>query len=188
MTELFTKYWRWGLVALMAAGLYGLNAAFGLTEMVSIESLQVWMQAAGPLGVLGFVVAFAVGNLLSLPGLVFIIASLLAYGKVSGALVAMRGSLAALTLNFWMVRLVGGTPKSAPKGRAARILGRLKDRPVGTVFLLRNFMLLSPPLNYALALSSIRYRDYMVGSTLGLLAPIGLYAVFLDRLVSWGLI
>lgn len=183
-TTLIVKHWRWGLVALLALGLLGLNEVFGLTELLSTEALQAAMIDAGPLGAVAFVGVFAVGNLLSVPGLVFIIASLLAYGKLTGTLVALAGSLAALTLNFWAVRLVGGTPKSAPTGRAARILGRLRDRPVGTVFVLRNLMMLSPPLNYALALSTIRYRDYMVGSALGLLAPIGLYAVFLDQLIT----
>lgn len=186
VSELVTRYWRWGAVALLAVGLYAANNALGLTDMVSTEALQVWMLEAGAPGVLLFVLAFAVGNLLSVPGLVFIVASLLAYGKLAGALVALLGSLAALTLNFWAVRLVGGTPKPAPAGRAQRILRRLSERPVQTVFVLRNLMMLSPPLNYALALSSIRYRDYMVGSALGLVAPIGLYAVLLDRLVGCG--
>ncbi|MFT5679447.1 MAG: putative membrane protein YdjX (TVP38/TMEM64 family) [Myxococcota bacterium] len=188
VTETFTKYWRWGLVALLALGLLGLNAAFGLTDLLSIEVLKTAMADAGPLGAVVFVGVFAVGNLLSVPGLVFIIASMLAYGKVTGTAVALVGSLAALTLNFWTVRLVGGAPKSTPTGRAARLLARLSERPVGTVFVLRNFMMLSPPLNYALALSTIRYRDYMVGSALGLLAPIGLYAVFLDQLISYGIL
>ena len=164
-----------------ARGLYLLNARLGLTEQLSVEALQGWMIEAGLLGAVGFVGVFALGNLLSIPGLVFIIASLLAYGKVVGALVALLGSLAALTLNFWAVRLVGGTPQAIPTGRAARLLRGLQARPIGTVFLLRCLMMLSPPLNYALALSPIRYRDYMLGSALGLIAPIGLYAVFLEQ-------
>ncbi len=188
MIELFTRYWRWGLVGLLALGLAGLNEALGLTEALSAEVLPAAMVQAGPIGMIAFVGVFAVGNLLSVPGLVFIIASLLAYGKLTGAAVALVGSLAALTLNFWVVRLLGGTPKASLTGRAARLLQGLTDRPVKTVFVLRNLMMLSPPLNWALALSTIRYRDYMVGSALGLLAPIGLYALFLDRLITCGLL
>jgi len=174
----------------MAVGFYALGAALGLTEYLSTETLQIWMRAAGLPGAIGFIAIFAVGNLLGVPGLVFIVASLLAYGKGTGMAVALLGSLAALTLNFWTVRLVGGSTKApeAPTGWTARVLGGLSRRPVRTVFVLRNLMILSPPLNYALALSSIRYRDYMAGSTLGLLAPIGFYALFLDRLAAWGLI
>ena len=73
-----------------------------------------------------FVLVFAVGNLLSVPGLVFIVASLLAYGKLTGALVALLGSLAALPLNFWVVRTVGGKASPAPQGRAARLLQGLQ--------------------------------------------------------------
>ena len=187
MTEMFTRYGRWGLVVLLALGLYLLSVSLDVSAHLSTEALRAWMLQAGPLGVVAFVALFAVGNLLSVPGLVFILASLLAYGKVMGTVVALLGSLAALSVNFWVVRLVGGkAAATAPTGRAARLLAGLSSRPIGTVFVLRCLMMLSPPVNYALALSSIRYRDYMAGSLLGLIAPIGLYAVFLDRLLACG--
>ena len=42
-----------------------------------------------------------------------------------------------------------------------------------TVLLLRLVLWMAPELNYALALSNVGYRPYLVGSALGLVAPIG---------------
>jgi len=39
-----------------------------------------------------------------------------------------------------------------------------------------------PPLNYALAMSGIRFRDYLVGTLLGLPLPIMAYCLFFDYL------
>jgi uncharacterized membrane protein YdjX (TVP38/TMEM64 family) len=55
----------------------------------------------------------------------------------------------------------------------------LDDHPIRTVFLLRLVFWMSPPLNYGLAMTEIRLRDYLVGSGAGLVAPIaGLCVAF----------
>jgi uncharacterized membrane protein YdjX (TVP38/TMEM64 family) len=39
-----------------------------------------------------------------------------------------------------------------------------------------------PALNYALALSGVRFRTYLLGTLLGLPLPIALYCLFFDYL------
>jgi uncharacterized membrane protein YdjX (TVP38/TMEM64 family) len=41
-----------------------------------------------------------------------------------------------------------------------------------------------PALNYTLAMSGIRFRDYLIGTLLGLPIPIALYCVFFDYLAK----
>ena len=64
------------------------------------------------------------------------------------------------------------------------MLARLDERPVTTVIVLRTLLWLAPPLNYALALSSIRFRHYLIGSALGLLLPVAGAALFFDWLFA----
>jgi len=47
---------------------------------------------------------------------------------------------------------------------------------------LRLVFWLAPPVNYALALSKVRLRDFILGSVLGLLVPIGIATFFFDWL------
>ena len=42
----------------------------------------------------------------------------------------------------------------------------------------------APPLNYALALSGVRLRDYLVGTLIGLPLPIAAYCIFFDLLAT----
>ncbi len=59
------------------------------------------------------------------------------------------------------------------KQRHAKILlSKLDERPILVVFLIRLVFWIAPPLNYALALTKIRFRDYMIGSVAGLILPV----------------
>ena len=57
-------------------------------------------------------------------------------------------------------------------------------RRIRTVFLLRLFLWLAPALNYALALTHVKYRDYLIGSALGLIVPVAGAALLFDWLFA----
>lgn len=42
----------------------------------------------------------------------------------------------------------------------------------------------APALNYTLALSGISFREYMIGSLIGLPLPIFIYILFFDQLLA----
>ena len=55
-------------------------------------------------------------------------------------------------------------------------------RPLRTVVLLRIVLWMSPQLNYALALTGISFRNYLLGSAFGLIWPIVIMALFFEEL------
>jgi hypothetical protein len=59
---------------------------------------------------------------------------------------------------------------------------QLDARPVVSIVVLRVLLQTVPALNYALAMSGVKFRDYLVGTLLGLPLPIALYCVFFDYL------
>jgi uncharacterized membrane protein YdjX (TVP38/TMEM64 family) len=65
------------------------------------------------------------------------------------------------------------------------MLGHLDARPIRTVFALRLVLWLAPALNYALALTRARFRDYAIGSALGLILPVAGAAILFDWLVTF---
>ncbi len=54
----------------------------------------------------------------------------------------------------------------------------------GDASLLRVVFQTVPALNYTLALSGVRARDYLIGTSLGLPLPIALYCLFFDYLAK----
>jgi uncharacterized membrane protein YdjX (TVP38/TMEM64 family) len=184
--EIEVSFWRQygprlALLAALLVGTYVVGTTTGLTEQLTIENIRTTMTTAGAWGLLAFLGAFMLGNLLQVPGLVFVIAAIVAYGRVAGWAVGLGGALLAVSSSFWVVRLVGGRPLGAITHPWMRkLLGRLGDQPIRSIVLLRLFFLMSPPVNYALAMTDVRYRDYLVGSLLGLLAPLTLLAIFVE--------
>jgi uncharacterized membrane protein YdjX (TVP38/TMEM64 family) len=168
---------RWGRIAAFVVLVVGLVVAgrlSGLTAELSTERVRTTMMAAGVWGPILFVLAFCLGELVHVPGTVFVAAAVVAYGRVGGGALALVGAIISVSASFVVVRWVGGKPLGAIRWRFMhRILAYLEGHPVRTVLILRLVLWMAPELNYALALSNVGYRPYLVGSALGLVAPIG---------------
>lgn len=163
---------RLGLVLVLVT-LFVLASVTGVRELLTPARLQQAVADAGLWGFGLFVVCFSVGQLLQVPGVVFILVARAAWGPVLGFANAYVGALVAAGVVFLLVRTVGGKPLGRITwGPARRVLAGLERRPVLTIASLRAVLLLNPPLNYALALSPVRHGHHLLGSALGLVLPI----------------
>lgn len=174
--------WRLLALAGVLVATVVLGRALGIGEWLSVEGVRRTVEAYGLLGVAAFVVLFAVGELLHVPGLVFVAAAVALWGPALGGGAAAVGALVSLVTSFVVVRGVGGSHR--PEVRWAfvqRLLSGLERRPIATVAFLRAVLILSPPVTYALALSPVRFRDYLVGSAVGLVPPLSIAVVVFDR-------
>ena len=83
------------------------------------------------------------------------------------------------------IRALGGDSLRLLENRVAvRILRELDAHPIASVALLRVLFQTMPALNYALAMSGIRFRTYLIGTLAGLPVPIALYCIFFDILAT----
>ncbi|MBM4242331.1 MAG: DedA family protein [Deltaproteobacteria bacterium] len=168
------------LATLAGVALVGARLA-GLDQTTTPGQLRALLPATGVGGILMFVLVFSAGLLAQLPGLLFVAIAVLAYGRTWGALVALGGAVVAVSVSFVVVRHVGGSALAeidSPLLR--RLLSQLDTRPLRSVILLRVVFGVAPFLNYALALSSLGFRDYLIGSIIGMAAPITVAAVLVD--------
>jgi uncharacterized membrane protein YdjX (TVP38/TMEM64 family) len=176
---------RLGLLAVLLVGTYVVAWATGIQDHLTLEGVRDTVEAWGFWGWLGYLGLFAGGELIHIPGLVFVAAGILVYGQVVGGVLSFAGSIVSISVSFLVVRGVGGKPLTQLRWRfARRILAQLDDHPIRTVFLLRLFFFMAPPLNYALALSGVKFRDYFVGSVLGLIAPIAGVVLAFDWVIA----
>lgn len=177
---------RLALLAVFLIGLFVLGAATGWADRFTLEGIREAIADAGVWGFAVFLGAFALGELLHVPGFLFVAAAVLAYGRFVGGAAAYVGAVVSVIVSFAVVRGVGGRALGGLKNaRVRRILDRLEERPVRVVALLRLLLWMAPPLNYALALSPVRFRDYVVGSALGLILPIAVASAFLDWFIQF---
>ncbi len=187
-TPWWRKWWRgkYGRLALVMAVLGGLLLTFqltGLREQFSLPFLRELLQENRVTGLLIFVAVFALGNLIQLPGWLFLAAAVLALGPLWGGVATYLAALLSCLITFLVVRMLGGDAlQQIDRPLARKILARLHRQPVRSVTLLRLLFQTVPALNYTLALSGVRLRHYMIGTVLGLPLPLGLYCLFFDRI------
>jgi uncharacterized membrane protein YdjX (TVP38/TMEM64 family) len=158
------------------------------SRRAAVEELRGAMQSTGALGALLFVVAFCVGELLHIPGLVFVAAGVLAYGRAQGGALSYAAGILSMTFSFLIVRGVSGQALAEiDRPWLKRAMAWVDARPVLTIAALRTVLVLSPPLNYALALTRVRLRDYVLGSAIGLIPPMLVAVLAFEWLLSWAL-
>lgn len=163
------KLIRLGALVAVIVGLIIAGIATGVTDDLSVDSFREAIASWGPWGIVAYVGCFCIGLMLQVPGWVFIGAASMAWGKLFGALIALLGGVIAVMFSFFVVRAVGGKLLTQINKKWMKtILAKLDERPVRTMALLRMLVWVSPPLNYALALSNVRARDYFVAAVIGL--------------------
>lgn len=179
--------WRIGLVLLLQVALLVVAKASGIADDLDRETVMHLMRDSAPWSLLLFAVLFAVGELIHIPGIVFVTAAVYSYGHVLGGILAYASSLFSVSIGFWVTRIVGGSAalsQLALPASAQRLLARAESTPVRSVAVLRLVGFLAPTLNSALALTRISYADYLLGSAVGLIAPMSLVVVLIESFVS----
>lgn len=157
----------------------------GLREHFDLHALHQRIETNRLTGLLLFILLFALGNLAHVPGWIFLAAAVLALGQTVGGLVTYLAATLSCVSTFLLIHLIGGNALRQLDNRVARrMLARLDSAPVRNIALLRVLFQTLPALNYALALSGVRFRHYLSGTLLGLPLPIVVYCVFFEQIAK----
>ncbi len=179
--------WRRRVLMLaVVVAIFGLGRATGLLDAANLEAVRAGVEAAGWLAVPAYLLVFVAAVSLAVPGMVVVVAGLLAFGPVVGAPLAVFGSGLAGTFATWWLGRVGGPPVGPPRGPVARrvqeMLGR---RPLLAVALVRFVARMALPSNMLLAVAGVRPVHNFVGTMLGMAPKVLVVALFLDEVVAW---
>lgn len=146
-----------------------------------IPQFAAWVDSLGFWGPLVFVLGYAVATVAFIPGSLMTLAAGAIFGLLEGTLYTFAGATLGATLAFLVSRY--GARKAIERRLENSSKLRAVDRAIARegrkiVFLLR----LSPVfsfvlLNYALGLTSVRFRDYLVAS-IGMLPGTFLYVYY----------
>ena len=179
-----TRYRRLIMLVMIVALVLITVELSGLREQMSVSFLRAQLEANPVTGVLAFVLEFVIGNLIQLPGWIFLVAAILALGTVMGGLVTYLAAVTSCLVTFTLVRGLGGNAlREINNPWAKSILARLDTHPIRSSATLRILLQTMPALNYTLGLSGVPLRPYLVGTLIGLPIPIALYCLFFDRVL-----
>ena len=178
--------WRWLAVLLFVALLWGVVELSGLRQQISLQAVREGFAQHRLWGFAAFTAMFVLANLAHIPGAFFLAAAVLALGPVWGALTTYVAACIACTVTFVVVRALGADALRELDNRLARrLFAKLDAHPVRSVVLLRTVFHSVPALNYTLALSGVRLRDYVIGTLLGLPLPILVITALFDTFAVW---
>jgi phospholipase D1/2 len=129
---------------------------------------------------------FVIAGLVAFPLTVLIIVCGLVFGPWQGFLYSLIGALLSATLTFSLGRLLGrNTVRQFAGRRLGELNRRLARHGVMTVIIVR-IVPLAPftVINMFAGASRIRFRDFVLGSAIGLLPGIIGMSIFTDRLAA----
>lgn len=174
------------LALLAAMALMGWVGAPAISTF-TLEGFAQWFEPhqrawyALPLVVVGFVVL----GLAMVPVLLLIAATGVAFGPVLGPLYAMAGSLASASIGFAIGRWTGlGHIERVGGTRVTRIVQSLERNGTLAVFLLRKIPAPFLIANIVAGASRVSYRDFVIGTVLGMTVAVVALAGFGHQLAN----
>lgn len=183
LAEHWQRYRRLLFVLLFVGVLLGIVRWTGLRQDFSLVFLRQVLSENRWEGLAAFVLLFTLGNLVQVPGWIFLASAVWVLGRLQGGLATYVAACLSCAFTFWAVRWVGGNAVQRINNRlATRLLTHLHAHPVRNVFLLRTVFQTLAALNYTLAMSGIGFKNYMTATLLGLPLPIAAYCFFFDYL------
>lgn len=154
---------------------------FGIRSDLSPQNIKDLFTGYPTWGVLIFCLAFSIGNLLYIPGWIFLAGAVFAVGKEWGGLATYAGAIVSSLISFGLIKKIGGDSLRSLNGNLAnKIFSKLDEYPVPSILLLRVIFQTVPALNYALALGGVKIHHYILGTLLGLPLPIFIYCYFFE--------
>jgi uncharacterized membrane protein YdjX (TVP38/TMEM64 family) len=152
------------IVAIVVAG----AAALVLDVDVRPVAIRDALRDSGAWGPLLFWIAFALGELIAIPSVLFVIAAGLTWPTEQALVFAWLGCVFAATAVFVVARYAARGFAQGRLPAALRDLDRrVEKRGLWTVVVVRLLTYLHPAVHAALAVSSVRARDYVIGTALG---------------------
>ena len=158
----------WFLVAFLAAILWLYTS--GVHQAVDAEAVQTWIRGAGAWGGLAFVGLYALLQPLGVRSVFFLLGAPLIWAPVHAVLWSWIGAVVASVIAFGFARFVA---RDWAQGRAPERVRKLDDRleqdGFRVVTLLRLVFYTTPALQFALGISRVRFRPFLLGTIVGVL-------------------
>jgi phosphatidylserine/phosphatidylglycerophosphate/cardiolipin synthase-like enzyme/uncharacterized membrane protein YdjX (TVP38/TMEM64 family) len=171
-------------LVLVLAGL----ASFGLLDLGAALVDGLESLGASPWRVPIILAAFVVGSIVVVPILAMIGATVLVLGPVLGFACSAVGVLLAASATFGIGRVVGREPLRRWLGeRLDKLERQFTDRGIVAIALIRKVPVAPFTIvNMLIGAIGVRYRDFIVGTALGMIPGIAAFAFVSDRFLhAW---
>ena len=149
-------------------------------ELLTAEKLGVWLAAAGLWAPLAFILFYAVGVCLFLPGTLLTALGAAIFGAYRGFLYVWLGAMLGAAGGFLIGRYLGREFAASLIGdRLQKYDDAIERNGFATVLYLRLVYFPFTAMNFGMGLTKVRFRDYLWGTGLGILAGTFIFTFFI---------
>lgn len=178
--------WLRLVVGLAIVGAVGWAWWTGALDGLDVERVRDLVAGAGPLGPIGFVLAFTLLQPVGVSSHMFLLVAGLAWPPVVAVSVGWLGMMGGAAAAFGLARWLG---KEAIQSRLPGWLekwdARLGEEGLRAVILIRLLFFTTFTVQLMMGVSRVRFRDYMLGTAIGNLPVLLLVVLMADRIATW---
>jgi uncharacterized membrane protein YdjX (TVP38/TMEM64 family) len=147
------------------------------------EALGRFLNAAGFWAPLAFILVYAMGVCLFMPGTLLTVLGAALFGPYGGFLYVWIGAMAGASAAFWIGRTLGKEFAASLIGdRLKRYDTAIERNGFATVLYLRLVYFPFTPMNFGMGLTSVRFWDYFFGTASGILVGTFIFTFFVGSL------
>jgi uncharacterized membrane protein YdjX (TVP38/TMEM64 family) len=166
------------LVVFVAGAIYAVRFT-PLKDYLTPEALGNLLAAAGFWAPLAFVVVYAVGVCLFIPGTLLTTLGAAIFGAYWGFLYVWVGAMAGASAAFLIGRTLGREFAASLIGdRLGNYDDAIERNGFATVLYLRLLYFPFTPMNFGMGLTKVRFRDYFLGTGLGIIVGTFVFTFF----------
>ena len=152
-------------------------------EFLTRETLGNFLDTAGFWAPLAFILIYAVGICLFIPGTLLTALGAAIFGPYRGFLYVWIGAMAGSSAAFWIGRTLGREFAASLIGdRLKKYDDAIERNGFATVLYLRLVYFPFTPMNFGMGLTKVRFRDYFLGTGLGIIVGTFIFTFFVGTL------
>ena len=152
-------------------------------DFLTQQALSRFLEAAGFWAPLAFVLVYTVGICLFVPGTLLTALGAAIFGSYLGFLYVWIGAMAGATAAFWIGRTLGREFAATLIGdRLKKYDDAIERNGFATVLYLRLVYFPFTVMNFGMGLTKVRFRDYFLGTALGIIVGTFIFTFFVGTL------
>ncbi|MBW1979652.1 MAG: TVP38/TMEM64 family protein [Deltaproteobacteria bacterium] len=154
-----------------------------IRDYLTADSLQYFLDRTGFWAPVAFIIVYAVGVCLFVPGTVLTGLGAAIFGPYWGFLYVWLGAMAGATMAFFISWSLGREFASSLAGNRLRKYDEAIERNgFATVLYLRLVYFPFTPMNFGMGLTRVRFWDYFFGTGLGIVVGTFIFTFFIGNL------
>ncbi|MGZ3495092.1 MAG: TVP38/TMEM64 family protein [Thermodesulfobacteriota bacterium] len=170
------------LVAFIIVAIYIVRFT-SVKEFLTRETLGNFLDTAGFWAPLAFILIYAVGICLFIPGTLLTALGAAIFGPYRGFLYVWIGAMAGSSAAFWIGRTLGREFAASLIGdRLKKYDDAIERNGFATVLYLRLVYFPFTPMNFGMGLTKVRFWDYFLGTGLGIIVGTFIFTFFVGTL------